>query len=425
MTRASALVAAAEDAGVEAVLGAEGRAEGRRADADPGDAPASEARLEHVVGELRLVAAVEGADADVGHADPERGAVVGRAAHRRWQAVEGGRGEAEGHRLAPTTRCSWSTRVPVIGPAASLSRKTARLAISSGVNSRPKGAAALAASSQPGPAARSWSVLLGRGQRPADVDAVDADAVEAVGVGGVLRHVGERGLAGGVDREVGGAAVDVDRGDVDDRPAFAAGAHRPDRALHQEERGAGVDGEEPVPGVGGRVEEGGSVGGAGGVGEEVEPPEAVERGGDEATGGVGIGEVGRDEGGGDAGGGEGGGGGLAGRGVAVGQKQAGGAGCGERVGDGAADALRRAGHERDLAVDADLQALVPPRNDVSVFGIMERKLRPVNRGQGRRGARRWRGRGPCRRRGRRRASGSRRNRTRRPRSSRRRAARAG
>ena len=55
--------------------------------------------------------------------------------------------------------------------------------------------------------------------------------------------------------------------------------------------------------------------------------------------------------------GERGGRGVAAGGVAAGQQQAGGAGRGERLGDGAADALRRAGDERDLAVDAGLHAV--------------------------------------------------------------------
>src|SRR5690606_35793646 len=56
---------------------------------------------------------------------------------------------------------------------------------------------------------------LARRVGPADIDAVDADAVEAVGVGGVAGQKRQRRLGGGIDGKVRRSAMGVDRQDVD------------------------------------------------------------------------------------------------------------------------------------------------------------------------------------------------------------------
>ena len=259
--------------------------------------------VEHVVGEFGLVAAVEGADAEMRHADAQGAAVVAGPPHGL-----GSRGSSAGpsvsvvrrgaHPLAPTTHCSWSTSAPVIGPEASERRKTARLATSSTATRRPKGSGGLRPRrSSPSPRAERLRLhqLLAVGGDPAHVDAVDLDAVALVGVGGVPGERRQRALGRRVDGELGRAAVGVHRQDVDDRPAFAPLAHGADRSLHQEEGGAGVDVEEPGPDAGIGVEEGGAVGQAGGIDEEVDAAEAGEARRDQPGGSVRVGQLGGDE----------------------------------------------------------------------------------------------------------------------------------
>src|SRR5215211_3542364 len=78
--------------------------------------------------------------------------------------------------------------------------------------------------------------VLPLGLGPADVEAVDADAVPAVGVGGVAGQAGQAGLGGHVGGQVR-LAAQLGRGDdVDDRAGRLAGQHVPDRGLHQRPR---------------------------------------------------------------------------------------------------------------------------------------------------------------------------------------------
>ena len=88
---------------------------------------------------------------------------------------------------------------------------------------------------------------FGRRVGPADIDAVDADAVEAVSVRGIAGEHRQRALGRRIDGELGRAAMRIDRQDVDDGAALAPLAHRRDRALHEEERRARIDVEQFCP----------------------------------------------------------------------------------------------------------------------------------------------------------------------------------
>jgi len=84
-------------------------------------------------------------------------------------------------------------------------------------------------------------LALGRG--PADVEPVDPDAVEAVGVRRVAGEAGQAGLGRDVGGQVCLAAVLGGRDDVDDGSRRPPGKHVLDDCLHEEERGAQVDGD--------------------------------------------------------------------------------------------------------------------------------------------------------------------------------------
>ena len=88
MTRASTRSSCADQARVEPDLPPERFGKPGVADVDPDDAPAVEALAEQVVGVFGLVAAVECADADMGHAGLQRRAVVGGLLHGLRKTAE-------------------------------------------------------------------------------------------------------------------------------------------------------------------------------------------------------------------------------------------------------------------------------------------------------------------------------------------------
>src|SRR3954465_3104046 len=90
---------------------------------------------------------------------------------------------------------------------------------------------------------------------PADVEAVDADAVPAVGVRSVARRPGEPRLGRHVGGEVRLTAELGDRDDVDHRPGRIAPDHVADDGLHREVRAAQVHGDVCVEQLGRRVDE--------------------------------------------------------------------------------------------------------------------------------------------------------------------------
>ena len=63
------------------VLRREQLGEDRRIKVDADHAPGPESRFQHVVGEFGLMTAMEGADADMGHADAKLCPVVARPSH--------------------------------------------------------------------------------------------------------------------------------------------------------------------------------------------------------------------------------------------------------------------------------------------------------------------------------------------------------
>ena len=117
--------------------------------------------------------------------------------------------------------------------------------------------------------------VLALGRRPADVQAVDADAVGLQRVAGVARERRERALRGGVGRQHGLAAVAGHRDDVDDAAAAPVAAHEPRGLLGEQERRAHVDREQAVPQLDARVVERAALAQPGGVDEAVEAAEAL------------------------------------------------------------------------------------------------------------------------------------------------------
>ena len=106
-------VALANQACIEAGLPAERFGKRRRADVDADRAPRPEPSLQKVLRVFGLVAAMEGADADMRHARLQLRAVVGGTADRWRQAAEQMRAEPAGlfeghgaHRPDPATHCS-------------------------------------------------------------------------------------------------------------------------------------------------------------------------------------------------------------------------------------------------------------------------------------------------------------------------------
>ena len=189
-------------------------------------------RVKGIVGMFREVAAVEGAVAEVQKAGRQGGAVVERAGDVGGQAGQGGRREPR-HPLAPKTRCSRSVTVPVCKPGSVgqqverevrhlVHRQEALQGLAGGGPCLPVRAVAEDVG---------LHLLLAGGRDPAHVDAVHADAVGEVGVGGVACQGLQRALGGGVDGEVGRAAMGVDRLDVDDAarcaPRRAGGGSAP------------------------------------------------------------------------------------------------------------------------------------------------------------------------------------------------------
>jgi hypothetical protein len=136
-------------------------------------------------------------------------------------------------------------------------------------------------------------LALGRG--PADVQPVDADAVGLQLVAGVARERRERRLRCRVRGESGLAAVAGHRDDVDDAPAGARASHDARGLLHEQERRAGVDREEAVPELGGRVVERPAGAKARGVHEAVDAVEALVARAYHAAAVVRVGQVRGDE----------------------------------------------------------------------------------------------------------------------------------
>ena len=138
---------------------------------------------------------------------------------------------------------------PVIGSEASDRRKSASRATSSGVMQAPGrhgrrsvGEPALALAER-----HRLHMPLGRRIDPADIDPVDPDAVEAMGVRRVLGQPGQRRLGRGVDRKRRRAAVSVNGEDIDDRARRAASTQVVDKPLHEKERRTRIDRVEPFP----------------------------------------------------------------------------------------------------------------------------------------------------------------------------------
>src|SRR5215216_7816398 len=115
--------------------------------------------------------------------------------------------------------------------------------------------------------------VLALGLGPADVQAVDADAVPAVGVGGVAGQAGQARLGGDVGGQVGLTAQLGGGDDVDDRAGRLAGHHVLDRRLHQEERCPQVDRDVGVEQLRGGVQQGAPRGQPGRVDQAVDPAE--------------------------------------------------------------------------------------------------------------------------------------------------------
>ena len=142
------------------------------------------------------------------------------------RAERGGSDRAS--RGRPGTYWSQSMTDPVTTPLRGESSSTTISAISSGWPSLPIGSF-LAAGGGPvvvGLVEASLGLCFASACGPADVEAVDADAVPSVRVGGVAGQAGQAGLGRHVRREVPLAAVFGDREDVDDA---ARGAGRPCR----------------------------------------------------------------------------------------------------------------------------------------------------------------------------------------------------
>ena len=109
---------------------------------------------------------------------------------------------------------------------------------------------------------------------PADVQAVDADAIGLERVARVAGEGGERRLRRRVGHQLGRAAVRGHGDDVHDAAA-AAPAHQPRSLLDEDERRADVDREQAVPQLDGRVVERAAGAEPGGVDEAVEAAEAL------------------------------------------------------------------------------------------------------------------------------------------------------
>ena len=157
----------------------------------------------------------------------------------------------------PMTAWSQSMIEPVTTPLRSDKRKTTKSAISSTWPNLPMGTDAAAFARQSSSASwncRCGSVLALR-VGPADVKAVDADAVPPVRVCGVARRSGEPGFGCDVRGEVGLTAELGDRDDVDDCPGRLAADHVSDDSLHREVRAAQIHRDVRVEQFGRRVEQ--------------------------------------------------------------------------------------------------------------------------------------------------------------------------
>ncbi len=90
-------VLAADFDGVEAVLAVQQVGSLRTAQRDAKDSPVAALRLDGVLGEHRLVGAVEGAGAKMQDADAKPRRIVARRAHRRRNLRQRGQGQPPAH----------------------------------------------------------------------------------------------------------------------------------------------------------------------------------------------------------------------------------------------------------------------------------------------------------------------------------------
>src|SRR5690606_799895 len=119
------LLALDQQAGIEPALRGKLIFDRPRPEIDADLAAIVRARLQRVLGVFGLVAAMEGADADMGEADPRLFAIVTRPADTCRRVRKIFRAEPLHASLGPTTHCSWSISEPVIGSDAGDSRKCA------------------------------------------------------------------------------------------------------------------------------------------------------------------------------------------------------------------------------------------------------------------------------------------------------------
>ena len=207
--------------------------------------------------------------------------------------------------------------------------------------------------------------------------AVDPDLVPDHLASERLRERDDAALGAGVDGLTGGADSAGVAGDVHD-PTRPGGRQRRDQRLREVDRSLQVDLDDAVHEVVGHVDERLDDVPSGDVGEDVEPAElGLDVGGDR-TACAAIGDVERDESGGAS---DPIGGGLAALVVDIGDDD-GGAGIGECLCRGPADAGPGAGHERDLVGEVHRWLLW--RGSVSDVGRTWRTREVVSR------RRRWR-----------------------------------
>ena len=202
-------------------------------------------------------------------------------------------------------------------------------------------------------------MLFGGRRHPAHIDAVDADAVAEMRVGDISGQCRQRGLGRGIDGEFRRTAMRVDRQDVDDAARRAARLHVRHRGLHQEERGARVDGKQPVPILQRSGQQRCAVGKGGGIDQAIDTAELCDRRRHDGGGRVRFAKVGANEGDGAAGRVSCTADGLATLGIAADDRDGCRAARGGKCGDRRAQPLRSAGDHKRLAFKTNDQRIAP------------------------------------------------------------------
>jgi len=105
--------------------------------------------------------------------------------------------------------------------------------------------------------------VLARAVHPADVEAVDADAVLEHGARDVAGQRRQGAFGGRIGRKKRLPAVARHAEDIQDRPGDAAVDHRLDGGLHQKEWGPHVDCEDAIEELGRGIEDGAALRGGG------------------------------------------------------------------------------------------------------------------------------------------------------------------